>query len=33
MVEKWEFDKLLDSHNDYGELQYLVKWKCYGFAH
>jgi hypothetical protein len=27
MVEKWEFDKLLDSHNDYGELQYLVKWK------
>jgi hypothetical protein len=26
-VEKWEFDKLLDCHNDYGELQYLVKWK------
>jgi hypothetical protein len=26
-VEKWELDKLLDSHNNYGELQHLVKWK------
>jgi hypothetical protein len=25
IVEKWEFDKLLDSYNNYGELQYLVK--------
>jgi hypothetical protein len=27
MVEKWEFEALLDCHNDYGSLQYLVKWK------
>lgn len=27
MVEKWEFEALLDCHNDYGDLQYLVKWK------
>jgi hypothetical protein len=26
VVEKWEFEKLLDSHNQAG-LQYLVKWK------
>jgi hypothetical protein len=25
IAEKWEFNKLLDCHNDYGELQYLVK--------
>jgi hypothetical protein len=29
MVEKWEFNKLLDSYNNYGELEYLVKWKYY----
>jgi RNase H-like domain found in reverse transcriptase/Reverse transcriptase (RNA-dependent DNA polymerase)/Integrase zinc binding domain len=27
VVEKWEFEALLDCHNDYGDLQYLVKWK------
>ena len=27
VVEKWEFETLLDCHNDYGDLQYLVKWK------
>ena len=27
VVEKWEFKTLLDCHNDYGDLQYLVKWK------
>ena len=27
VTEKWEFDKLLNSHRDYGDLQYLVKWK------
>jgi hypothetical protein len=26
IVEKWEFEKLLDSHNEAG-LQYLVKWR------
>jgi hypothetical protein len=30
MVEKWEFEALLDCHNDYGSLQYLVKWKHLG---
>ena len=27
LVEKWEFEALLDCHNDYGDLQYQVKWK------
>ena len=27
IVEKWEFETLLDCHNDYGNLQYLIKWK------
>ena len=27
MVEKWEFDALLDCHDEAEELQYLVKWK------
>jgi hypothetical protein len=26
IVEKWEFEELLDSHNEAG-LQYLIKWK------
>jgi hypothetical protein len=26
VVEKWEFEDLLDSHNEKG-LQYLIKWK------
>ena len=27
IVEKWTFESILDSHNDYGDLQYLVKWE------
>jgi hypothetical protein len=27
LVERWEFEKLLDSHKDYRTLTYLVKWK------
>jgi hypothetical protein len=27
LTEKWEFDALLDCHNERKELQYLVKWK------
>jgi hypothetical protein len=27
LVEKWEFESILDCHNQYGDLQYLVKWK------
>ncbi|KAF2745771.1 hypothetical protein M011DRAFT_478562 [Sporormia fimetaria CBS 119925] len=26
-VEQWTFETILDSHNDYGNLQYLVKWE------
>ena len=26
IIEKWEFEELLDSHNETG-LQYLIKWK------
>jgi hypothetical protein len=27
ITEKWEFEALLDCHDDYGDLQYLIKWK------
>ena len=27
LTERWEFDAILNCHNDYGGLQYLVKWK------
>ncbi|KAF2196470.1 hypothetical protein GQ43DRAFT_338270, partial [Delitschia confertaspora ATCC 74209] len=27
IVEKWEFDKLLNSYRDYEDIQYFVRWK------